>query len=89
MRNFSFSDYRLILSSLKVDYHKQGRGTLKATARLSAPRLKKLSAQLKKGPQEVTIKTEVRDASGDLVITAHTRWQLKSWDQVKTRAAPA
>jgi acyl-coenzyme A thioesterase PaaI-like protein len=59
-------DARSILKGLSIDYTKKARGTL--TAEANAPVLESNEER------EITVSTDIRDAEGDVVATAHARW---------------
>jgi acyl-coenzyme A thioesterase PaaI-like protein len=59
-------DARSILKGLSIDYTKKARGTL--TAEANAPVLESNEER------EITVTTDIRDAEGDVVATAHARW---------------
>lgn len=60
------ADARSILKGLSMEYHKKARGTV--TAQATAPLLESSEER------ELTVKTTVRDAAGDVVATAQARW---------------
>lgn len=83
-KNFSPEDYRLIISELKVEYHKQARGPVKGVARrpdnLPSP-----------GEDEIWIPmvTDIYDKNGQSLATVHTKWQLKKWGSTQNHNAPS
>lgn len=79
-RNFPFEEYRLIISELRVEYHKQGRGELYSTVR--AP---EKWPEFADGVCFVNLNAEVTDNSGEKIATVHTKFQLKKWDKVRKR----
>jgi len=87
LKNFSFSDYRLILKELKAEYERQGRGRLEATAEFTAARRKKVASALEEDAQFVPMVTEIYREDGELVARIKTKWQLKRWEQVGQRRA--
>jgi acyl-coenzyme A thioesterase PaaI-like protein len=62
------ADTRAILVGLSIEYHRKARGLL--TAEAHAPLLESDEER------EVTVRTEVRDATGDVVATAEARWKV-------------
>ncbi len=79
-QNYSPEDYRMIISELKVEYHKQVRGQVKGVARKPKENWPKLS------DEEIWIPmiTEIFDSKGNRAATAHTQWQLKRWSAVRS-----
>ncbi len=80
-QNFSIEEYRMIISQLSVDYEKQGRGTLigETLAPFEWPK------ENDKGEIWVDMKTVIKNAKGELVATAQTKWQLKRWSAIKKK----
>jgi acyl-coenzyme A thioesterase PaaI-like protein len=76
-QNFSIDQHRMIIGSLSIEYHKQGRGVLKgeALAPDSWP-------ELVDGEAWVEMTTEITNAKAESVATCKTRWQVKEWTQV-------
>ena len=87
LKSFGISKYRLILSDLHVKYTYQGRMDLEGSCsprQIEQEEVKKaLDAE---GKYLQTLQTLIRDKNGKEVATVTTTWQLKSWDQVKTKA---
>lgn len=86
LKSFGISKYRLILSELHVKYTYQGRVTLEGVC---SPRQINVEA-VAKGLEETgkylqELKTIIRDLNGKEVAEVTTVWQLKNWEQVKTR----
>jgi len=78
-QNFSPENYRFIISELNVEYHKQGRGALKAVARkpMTMPQMND------DGELFLPMTTDIFNSEGDLIATAKTTWQIKDWSKVK------
>jgi acyl-coenzyme A thioesterase PaaI-like protein len=86
LSSFGISKYRLILSELNVKYTYQGRVHLEGVC---SPRQIDIEA-VRKGLEETgkynqELKTIIRDLNGKEVAEVSTVWQLKNWEQVKTR----
>ena len=81
------SRYRIIMSTLKVDYHYQAKKALDAKATISENELRNdVIAPLETSDSIFkTVVSEIKDADGNHVATAHVTWQLKRWDKVKTK----
>jgi acyl-coenzyme A thioesterase PaaI-like protein len=86
MNHFSPKDYRVIMSTIAIDYHYQAKKDIVATATLSANEkensLQRLNAESK---TTQTIISEIKDNDQQLVATVQSTWQIKSWCDVKTR----
>jgi acyl-coenzyme A thioesterase PaaI-like protein len=79
-QKFSFKKYRIIISELKIEYFKQGRGTLTSTAK--AP---ETWPEFKDGEAFLDMKTEVTNTNGERVSLCSTRWQIKEWTKVRKK----
>lgn len=62
------ADTRAILVGLSIEYHKKARGLL--TAEATAPLLESSDER------EIAVRTEIRDAEGEVVATAEARWKV-------------
>lgn len=86
LKTFGVSQYRLILSDLHVKYTYQGRSDLEGTC---SPRQVDKEAVKKvldsDGKYLQKLETKIQDKNGKEVAIVTTTWQLKSWDQVKTK----
>ncbi len=83
---FGISRYRLILAELNVRYTYQGRMDLEATCSLGQIDKSLVESGLateSKFLQRLT--TTIRDREGHAVAEVETVWQIKPWEQVKTR----
>lgn len=86
MSHFSPLDYRIIMSTIHIDYHYQAKKDIFATATLNADRKNALvNALHTDGKTLETVVTELNDADGQLVATVKTTWQIKPWKAVKTK----
>ena len=79
--------FRLIMSRLEVDYVYQAKMAISAETVLGHDVLQaKVLAPL--ADQEscaIVMETVIDDAAGNRIATAHTTWQIKRWDRVRTR----
>lgn len=79
--------YRIIMQSLKMEYHYQGKSDVKAIFKLS----EKQFAEQVSGPlkENEVIYTEcviqLYDKDNNHVATGTTNWQIKQWSKVKTK----
>ena len=86
LKSFGISKYRLILSDLHATYSYQGKTDLEG---ICSPRqidkevVKKALDTEGKFLQE--LETIIRDKNGKEVAVVKTIWQLKVWEQVKTK----
>lgn len=71
--------YRIIISHLEVDYHKQGRGLL--TAGCPKPNMSILLGE----ETFVDLVTEIKNSNQDLVAVVKTKWQAKPWELVRSK----
>jgi len=79
--------YRLIMHSMKVEYHYQGKTDAKATYSISKEWLDEQVLIPLKSTDKVLVATEVQTVNtlGDVLCTAQINWQIKNWEKVKTK----
>lgn len=78
--------FRLIMSKLEIDYVYQAKAQVFSESSVDQ-RLLDQEVVAPLNHQEsvsITIKSQLTDASGNLVAVAQTTWQIKRWDQVRT-----
>ena len=86
LKSFGISQYRLILSDLHVKYTYQGRTDLEGVCsprQIDKEAVKKVLDADGKYLQK--LETIIRDKNGKEVALVTTVWQLKAWEQVKTK----
>lgn len=86
LKSFGISQYRLILSDLHVKYTYQGRTNLEGVCsprQIDKDAVKKVLDADGKYLQK--LETIIRDKNGKEVAVVTTVWQLKAWEQVKTK----
>ncbi len=84
IKNFSFKEFRPILTDVTVKFDKQAHGPITGVSELS----KLTVAMVKKGlatgkPQFVDMETKIINEKKEVIALVKTKWQIKSWDQVK------
>ncbi|HXH76706.1 MAG TPA: DUF4442 domain-containing protein [Bacteriovoracaceae bacterium] len=88
LSSFGISKYRLILSELNVKYTYQGRTDLEGTcipSQINKDAVEKALAT--DGKYLQTLTTVIREKkSGKEVAIVTTTWQLKPWEQVRTKS---
>ena len=79
--------YRLIMSKLDVDYVFQAKMAITAETRLdnSALRQQVLEPLATEESCSIVMATQIVDAAGNRIAQAHTTWQIKRWDRVRTK----
>ena len=86
LSSFGISKYRLILSDLSVKYTYQGRVDLEGVCYPNQIDVEKVRVALEAdGIYSQPLKTTIRDLNGKEVAVVSTVWQLKNWEQVKTK----
>jgi acyl-coenzyme A thioesterase PaaI-like protein len=86
LSSFGISKYRLILSELSVKYTYQGRVELEGICLPNQIDVNKVADGLAtEGKYLQPLKTIIRDLNGMEVAEVSTVWQLKNWEQVKTK----
>lgn len=79
--------YRLIMKSLRMDYHYQAKAAARAVFAPSAEAI----AKAVKGPLEVSdavlyeAQVELHDRAGRHLATGVVTWQIKAWSKVRTK----
>jgi acyl-coenzyme A thioesterase PaaI-like protein len=86
LSSFGISKYRLILSQMNITYTYQGRVDLEG---ICSPRQINIE-EVRKGLEEKgkylqELKTIIRDLEGKEVAQVTTVWQLKNWEEVRTK----
>lgn len=79
--------YRLIMSSLQVDYLYQAKQDIIAETKLDEAELENdiLNPLEEKSTTYKTLDTLVTNGNGRKIAKITTRWQIKAWDKVRTR----
>lgn len=86
LQSFGISKYRLIMSEMNVKYTYQGRVDLEGMCSPQQIDVDKVARGLEtEGRYSQELKTIIRDLNGKEVAVVTTTWQLKNWEQVKTR----
>ena len=82
-----FEQYRLIMKSINVEYHYQGKMSAIAIYKIDEDHFKKeIKAPLdKNGEVYTSCKIECYDLEDNHLCTASTNWQIKSWGKVRTK----
>ncbi len=81
------SRYRLIMSKLDVDYVYQAKMAIIAETALSRKDLQErvLDPLATQESCSIVMETRIDDAAGNRIARAHTTWQVKRWDKVRTK----
>ncbi|HBH22903.1 MAG TPA: DUF4442 domain-containing protein [Cytophagales bacterium] len=79
--------YRLILKDLFMEYHFQGKKNAYATFTIDDEWVKTNVLEVIAGGSPALVKctVEIKDQDDNLLSTGTTHWQIKSWEQVKTK----
>jgi acyl-coenzyme A thioesterase PaaI-like protein len=86
MHHFSQKKYRIIMSQIQIDYHYQAKKNITATAQLSPIEKTTIMEALSSDHKTShTLVTEIRDDDQVSIATVKSTWQIKCWDQVKTK----
>lgn len=87
LRRLDPKKYRLIMQKIEVEYHYQAKKKCTARYRLddAAFELELKKPLEKNGVVFYTCQICVHDEDQNLVATAHTRWQIKTWSKVSTK----
>lgn len=79
--------YRLIMQTLEMEYHYQGKMAAYAVFEFSDADLEEFIKKPLESTDKVVLRCEVKviDAEGNHLCTGYPSWQLKKWDKVKTK----
>ena len=79
--------YRLIMSNLEVEYVYQAKQDIIAETALSQSELqqKVLGPLATQEACTIVMETHINDKAGNKIACAHTTWQVKRWDKVRTK----
>jgi hypothetical protein len=85
IKNFGMNRYRYIMSSLHVDYTKQGKTDLFAKANLEDKKRVEIYKGLQSdGLANIFLETNIYDDNEQVIALVKTQWQIKAWSKVKT-----
>jgi acyl-coenzyme A thioesterase PaaI-like protein len=81
--------YRIIMESIEVKYFYQGKSDAIATFELSDEEYQNdvLDKIAKEGVAYKVCTIHLHDSNKNLLCTANTNWQIKSWKDVKTKVS--
>ncbi len=81
------AQYRLVMSKLEVEYFYQAKENIIAQSMLNddAFRLQVLEPLGEDGSCFILMETQVHDTAGNEIANGKTTWQIKRWDQVRTK----
>lgn len=81
--------YRIIMQTLQMDYHYQGKMDAYAEFEMTDEWLEaNVYSPLENADRVVVIcKVKIIDISGNHLSTGKVHWQVKPWDKVKTKVA--
>lgn len=86
LTSFGISKYRLIMSEMHVKYTYQGRVDLEGVCSPNQIDVEGVRRGLEtEGKYSQKLVTVIRDLNGKEVAEVTTVWQLKNWEQVKTK----
>lgn len=79
--------YRIILKTLEMEYHYQGKMDATGTFEINDKWMNQMIYQpLEKEDSTVVIcEIKIHDTEGNHLTTGKVHWQVKSWEKVKTR----
>jgi len=87
MQIFLPADYRLIMSRMDIEYKYQAKKRVISESRLSREQIEHdiLKPLETASSVDIKMRSDVVDDGGNQVAVAHTFWQIKRWDEVKTK----
>jgi acyl-coenzyme A thioesterase PaaI-like protein len=86
MSKLSTKEYRIIMKSMRVDYHYQAKMNVTAQFEITDELLEHQILKALLNHDQVTHEFEiaVHDRAGNHICTGFILWQLKKWEKVKT-----
>ena len=80
--------YRIILQTLTMDYHYQGKMNAYAVFELDDTAMEREVYAPLQGQDAILMNcvVKVHDVDGNHLTTGQVKWQVKSWDKVKTKS---
>lgn len=86
MSKLDIKKYRLIMESIQVDYHYQGKSDATAIFWISEEEFqnKIVEVLIVEGKVSYTCSVELFDSQQKLLCTAKMNWQIKNWGKVKS-----
>lgn len=87
IRHLPASQYRLIMKTLEMDYHYQGKTDAVARFEISDEWVKtEITDPLKdQDAVVVTCVVKIHDKNGNQLTTGRVHWQVKDWSKVRTK----
>jgi len=87
LRKLSSDKYRLIMERMDIRYKYQGKTSVTAKFELTDEQLKTMVLDPLRESDVIFVNftSTIYDTKGQLISEADTRWQIKSWDKVKTK----
>lgn len=84
--SFPISKYRPILAKLSCEYLFQGKTDLTASIQIASDQIPDIKKEIETNGKAIAdMETLVVDEKKILVAKVKSTWQIKSWDQVKTK----
>lgn len=95
VKNFSFKDFRPLMTDVSVKYKKQARGKITGVAGIPEAAVKKARAALLGGKGKskakaaeefyVPMETKIFNSDGHEIAVVSTTWQIKPWKRVRIK----
>jgi acyl-coenzyme A thioesterase PaaI-like protein len=86
MQQFSPELYRLIMSTIQIDYHYQARQDILASAEFDDDQVRELKEALEQNDSvKHTMVVDVHDEDKNHIATVTTHWQVKPWGKVRLK----
>lgn len=91
IRHLPASRYRLIMKTLEMDYHYQGKTSAVARFDLSDAWVQEqiITPLSKHDAVVVTCEVKIHDKNGNQLTTGRVHWQVKEWSKVRTKVKSA
>lgn len=81
------NEYRIVLKSLKVDYHFRAKSAVTCSYSLDEAEFARMVVEplTKSESVEYDTTSQVFDHNGNLICTGKATWQIKKWDKVRSK----
>ena len=87
LKNFGFSNYRIIMKELSVEYIKQAPEKIFAKAIFKRQVKQNILDNLAKNSADsLTLESNIYNSNEEKIATVTTKWQIKDWKKVSFKA---
>ncbi len=77
--------FRIIMKKIEIEYSYQAKKKVSVRFEMAEAELNRLKEDAKIGPVEFKARLKTFDVDGSEICNSQITWQLKSWEQVRTK----